>query len=278
MASPAPKLGRGLASLLGEASTPGATRTSLPITQLEPGPFQPRVNMDPDALAELTASIRQQGVLQPILARPHPVAPGRHQIIAGERRWRAATAAGLHEVPVLLRPLSDTEAMAAALVENLQRQDLDAIEEADGYNRLLEEFGLTQEQLGGLVGKSRSHVTNTLRLLNLPLPVRAHIQSGALTPGHARALLHHKDPEAAAALVIARGLNVRQTEALLNRAEPRAKPEPDKETEALERQISLQLGLKTTITTQGNGGTVHIAYRNLDQLDAIIERLVNGKG
>ncbi len=271
-----PQLGRGLASLLGEATTQTANRTILPITQLEPGPFQPRVNMDPAALAELTASIRQQGVLQPILARPHPTAHGRHQIIAGERRWRAATAAGLHEVPVLLRPLSDSEAMAAALVENLQRQDLDAIEEADGYNRLIEEFGLTQEQLGGLVGKSRSHVTNTLRLRNLPPKLRDHVKTGALTPGHARALLLHKDPEAAAALVIARGLNVRQTEAFAARPEPRPKL-PDEDTRALERYLSLQTGLKTTITTRGNGGVAHIAYRNLDQLDSLIDRLVTTK-
>jgi ParB family chromosome partitioning protein len=166
--------------------------------------------------------------------------------------------------------------MAAALVENLQRQDLDAIEEADGYNRLLDEFGLTQEQLGGLVGKSRSHVTNTLRLLNLPAAVRAHVQSGALSPGHARALLVHKDPEAAAALVIARGLNVRQTEALASRPDRKPK-QPDEDTRALERYLSLQTGLKTTITTRGNGGVAHIAYRNLDQLDSLIDRLVTTK-
>lgn len=168
-----PRLGRGLAALFGDAP-PGtgsvlAPRTTLPITALEPGPFQPRTTMDPARLADLTASIKQQGVLQPILARPHPTTPGHYQIIAGERRWQAAQAAGLHDIPVLVRQLSDTDAMAASLVENLQRQDLDPIEEATGYKRLMGEFGLTQDQLGDLVGKSRSHVANTVRLLQLPM-------------------------------------------------------------------------------------------------------------
>src|SRR3954468_6635396 len=192
---------------------PAQPRTSLPVSALEPGPFQPRTNMDPEQLRDLTESIRQQGVLQPLLARPHPERQGRFQIIAGERRWRAAQAAGLHEVRVLVRPLSDTEAMAAALVENLQRQDLDPIEEAEGYKRLLGEFGLTQDGLGELVGKSRSHVANTMRLLQLPDSVRDGVRSGALSAGHARALLGHPDPAGAAKIVIARGLNVRQTEA-----------------------------------------------------------------
>ncbi len=195
-------------------------------------------------------------MLQPILARPHPDRPGQFQIIAGERRWRASQAAGLHEVPVLVRPLTDTEAMAAALVENLQRQDLDPIEEAEGYKRLLGEFGLTQDGLGELVGKSRSHVANTMRLLNLPDAVRDGVRSGALSAGHARALLAHPDPAAAARVVIARGLNVRQTEALVQRgAQPAAsrKP-PDPETAALERDLSSTLGLKVQITQEGSGG------------------------
>ena len=156
-------------------------------------------------------------MLQPLLARPHPGQHGQYQIIAGERRWRAAQAAGLHEVPVLIRPLTDTEAMAAALVENLQRQDLDPIEEAEGYKRLIGEFGLTQDGLGELVGKSRSHVANTMRLLQLPAPVLEGVRSGTLSAGHARALLTHPQPEQAARVVIARGLNVRQTEALVQR-------------------------------------------------------------
>ncbi len=271
-----PSLGRGLAALLGDAvPSPGTTRTSIAVMHLEPGPFQPRTTMDPASLAELTASIQQQGVLQPILARPHPTDAGRFQIIAGERRWRAAQAAGLHEIPVLVRTLTDPQAMAASLVENLQRQDLDAIEEADGYNRLLLEFGLTQEQLGALVGKSRSHVTNTLRLLNLPPTLRAHVQSGALTAGHARALLTHPQPEAAVRTVLARNLTVRQTEALATRPDPKPRPEPDPEQAALEHDLSKALGLRVKVDVEGQGGTLRIAYRSLDQLDALISKLTS---
>ncbi len=266
-------LGRGLASLLGEAGPSAASRTTLLVTQLEPGPFQPRVAMDPAALTELTDSIRQQGVLQPILARPHPDEAGRFQIIAGERRWRAATAAGLHEVPVLIKALNDSAAMAAALVENLQRQDLDAIEEADGYNRLIDDFGLTQDQIGDLVGKSRSHIANMLRLRHLPATVRAQVQAGALSAGHARALLQHSEPEAAAKLVIARGLNVRQTEALASRPVAKVATPKDQEHVALERELGVLLGLRVTITQSGAGGVVQIGYRNLDQLDGLLARL-----
>ena len=277
MSTASPRLGRGLASLLGEAVPPGgagANRTSLPVTALEPGPFQPRTSMDPGALAELADSIKRQGVLQPILARPHPKKAAAYQIIAGERRWRAAQAAGLREVPVLIRSLADTEAMAAALVENLQRQDLDAIEEAEGYRRLLSDFGLTQDNLGGLVGKSRSHVANTLRLLQLPEAVRAHVQSGALSAGHARALLVHPDAATAAQVVLAKGLNVRQTEALASHKPAAApRPKPDAEHARLERELSLSLGLDVRIQVAGRGGTVRISYRSLDQFDALVERL-----
>ena len=277
MSTASPRLGRGLASLLGDAVPPsgaGANRTSLPVTALEPGPFQPRTSMEPGALAELADSIKRQGVLQPILARPHPNKAAAYQIIAGERRWRAAQAAGLREVPVLIRSLADTEAMAAALVENLQRQDLDAIEEAEGYRRLLSDFGLTQDNLGGLVGKSRSHVANTLRLLQLPEAVRAHVQSGALSAGHARALLVHPDAATAAQVVLAKGLNVRQTEALASlKPAPPPRPKPDAEHARLERELSLSLGLDVRIQVAGRGGTVRISYRSLDQFDALVERL-----
>ncbi len=177
--------------------------------------------MAPAAMNELVESIKSRGILQPILARRHPKTAGRYQIIAGERRWRAAQTAGLHEVPVLVRELSDQDAMAASLVENLQRQDLNPIEEAEGFTRLIEEFGLTQEQLGAAVGKSRSHIANTIRLLQLPDSVRTEVQAGTLSAGHARALLAHANPEEAARQVIANGLNVRQTEALAtNRVRP----------------------------------------------------------
>ena len=275
MSGASPRLGRGLAALLGENAGPAQPRTALAVTALEPGPFQPRTAMDPEQLRDLTESIKSQGVLQPLLARPHPDKPGQFQIIAGERRWRASQAAGLHEVPVLVRALSDTEAMAASLVENLQRQDLDAIEEAEGYKRLVGEFGLTQDGLGDLVGKSRSHVANTMRLLQLPEAVRQGLRAGTLTAGHARALLGHADPAGAAKLVIARGLNVRQTEALVQRGEAPA-PAPksrDPEVAALERDLSARLGLRVQITQEGRGGSVRIGYRSLDQLDGLLDRL-----
>ena len=272
-----PRLGRGLAALLGEPmpGTPGepAGPRSIPVEFLSPGPVQPRGPLNADSLAELIESVRAHGSLQPLLARPDPHAPGHFQIIAGERRWRAAQAAGLHEVPALLRDLSDADAMAAALVENLQRQDLNAIEEAEGYRRLLEEFGMTQERLGEAVGKSRSHVANTMRLLNLPPTVQAEVRKGALSAGHARALLSHPDPVTAALSVIARGLNVRQTEALAaRRPGPRAHTK-DAETAALEADLSGRLGLKVEIAFDGKGGSVRIHYRSLDQLDGIVTLL-----
>jgi ParB family chromosome partitioning protein len=234
--------------------------------------------MPQEALAELANSIRAQGILQPLLARPHPTNGGRYQIIAGERRWRAAQQAGLHDIPVLVRQLADNDAMAAALVENLQRQDLNPIEEAEGYKRLMEEFGLTQEQLGTAVGKSRSHIANAIRLLQLPPSIRTDVQAGKLSAGHARALLAHPDPEAAAKLVVAKGLNVRQTEALASAgtSEPRDRVPAraqDPETEALERDLSARLGLTVNISFDGKGGAVRIQYRSLDQLDGLIALL-----
>ena len=276
-----PRLGRGLAALLGDAASgraDGDGIRTLPIEQLEPGPYQPRHPIDPASLRELADSIRVRGILQPLLARPHPTASGRYQIIAGERRWRAAQAAGLHEVPALIRPLSDAEAMAAALVENLQRQDLNSIEEAEGYRRLMTEFAMTQESLGEAVGKSRSHVANTMRLLNLPARVQIEVRNGALSAGHARALLSHPEPEKAALAVIARGLNVRQTEALAARRtnpdsdshQPRAK---DPDTAALERTLAAKLGLKVDIAFDGAAGILRLHYRTLDQLDGLVALL-----
>ncbi len=278
-----PRLGRGLAALMGDAPAASdnvgaaAPVRTLAIEKLEPGPFQPRTSFHADSLAELVDSIRARGILQPLLARPHPKQPGQYQIIAGERRWRAAQQAGLHEVPVLLRDLSDADAMAASLVENLQRQDLNPIEEAEGFRRLMDEFDLSQEQLGAAVGKSRSHVANIMRLLQLPASVRIDVQNGKLSAGHARALLAHPDPEEAAKLVIARGLNVRQTEALAS-AKPAVavaakEPVRDPETEALQRDLSERLGLTVQIAFDGRGGAVTIKYRSLDQLDSLIALL-----
>ena len=274
-----PRLGRGLAALLGDAASgrgDGEGVRSLPIEHLEPGPYQPRHPIDPASLKELADSIRARGILQPLLARPHPTAPGRFQIIAGERRWRAAQAAGLFEVPALVRPLGDAEAMAAALVENLQRQDLNPIEEAEGYRRLMTEFAMTQDSLGEAVGKSRSHVANTIRLLNLPSRVQAEVRNGALSAGHARALLGHPEPEKAALAVIARGLNVRQTEALATRrSEPPAgvRRAKDPDTAALERTLTEKLGLKVDIAFDGAAGVVRLHYRTLDQLDGLVTLL-----
>ncbi len=275
-----PRLGRGLAALLGDAPAAAAEQTpvrAIPIETFEPGPFQPRSAMAPEALAELVESVRSRGILQPILARPHPEHPERLQIIAGERRWRAAQAAGLHDIPALVRDLPDSDAMAAALVENLQRQDLNAIEEAEGYKRLIDEFGLTQEQLGTSVGKSRSHIANAVRLLHLPPSVRKDVERGALSAGHARALLTHPDPVKAALAVISRGLNVRQTEALGQQRTPSATPTPkdaaDPETQALEGELTQKLGLKVQITFDGKGGAIRLLYRNLDQLDGLVTLL-----
>ncbi len=277
-----PRLGRGLAALFGEAQSTavleGDAQNSLPIDSLRPGPFQPRTGFDPASLAELTTSVRNQGVLQPILVRPNPSIPGQFEIIAGERRWRAAQAAGLHQVPVLVRALSDTDAMAASLVENLQRQDLDPIEEAEGYTRLVEEFGLTQEQLGDLVGKSRSHVANILRLLQLAPGLREHVKAGTLSAGHARALLSHPDQEQAAKTVIARGLNVRQTEALARQStNPKialrhdSRQAPD--LPSVFAELSSHLGLQVRYTSRGEGGSLHIDVQNPEQLEGILRLL-----
>ena len=274
-----PRLGRGLAALLGEAALApepgnGGIR-QLPLDLLEPGPFQPRRSMDQGALQELADSIRARGILQPLLVRPHPGADGRFEIIAGERRWRAAAQAGLHEVPVLVRALDNSDAMAAALVENLQRQDLNPLEEAEGYQQLLDEFGLTQETLAQAVGKSRSHIANMLRLLNLPPAIKQAVLAGDVTAGHARALLSHPSPVAALGEVMGRGLSVRQTEALVAR-KPRAEPpetHKDPNIEMLARELTAELGLRVEIATGAGGGSVRIHYRDLDQLDSLLVRL-----
>jgi ParB family chromosome partitioning protein len=279
-----PRLGRGLAALLGE-DTPAQPKDALiqllPLDILSPGPFQPRRQLDPAELAALADSIREQGVLQPILARPDPGASGRYQIIAGERRWRAAQQAGLHEIPALVRMLTDITAMAAALVENLQREDLNPIDEGEGYRRLIEEFSLTQERVAESVGKSRSHVANTMRLLKLPAAVQMELRRGAISAGHARALLTHPDPARATLAVIAQGLNVRQTEALTARQsdtdsppksrEPRVK---DPDTQAVERDLQDRLGLAVSISPRGQGGVLQLTYKSPDQLEGLIALLL----
>jgi ParB family chromosome partitioning protein len=279
-----PRLGRGLAALLGEdapAQPKEALIQSLALDLLSPGPFQPRQQVDPGELAALAASIREQGVLQPILARPDPVANGRYQIIAGERRWRAAQQAGLHEIPALVRALEDTAAMAAALVENLQREDLNPMDEGEGYRRLIEDFALTQERVAESVGKSRSHVANTMRLLKLPPAVQTELRRGTISAGHARALLAHPDPARAALAVIAQGLNVRQTEALASRhsetrtGEPRREPPPkDADTQSLERELRERLGLSVSLQPRGKGGVLQLTYKSHDQLEGLVALLL----
>jgi ParB family chromosome partitioning protein len=215
--------------------------------------------------------------MQPLLVRRLPDADEQYEIVAGERRWRAAQLAGCHELPVVVYALSDREALELALLENVQRQDLTPLEEADGYRRLIDEFGHTQEELARTLGKSRSHIANLIRLLALPAPLRAMLEAGQLSAGHARALLGARDPSPLARQVLARGLNVRQTEALvrnerhaLKRSRPTSR---DADTLAVERDLSTRLGLPVRLQSRGHGGTLSIAYRSLDQLNDLIRRL-----
>jgi ParB family transcriptional regulator, chromosome partitioning protein len=277
-----PRLGRGLSALLGEvgAGDSGSQATrNVPVELLHPGRFQPRRNFDPEGLAALVDSIKAQGILQPLLVRRHPELPDQYEIVAGERRWRAAQAAQLHEVPVVLRELGDREALEVAIVENVQRQDLSPLEEADGYRRLLEEFAHTQEDLARAVGKSRSHIANTLRLLSLPEDVRALLQDGKITAGHARALLGLEDAGELAKEIVRSGMSVRQVE---RAAKARAlRPEQmaslagrrDADTAALERELTQLLGLKVQVMFSGEGGMLTIHYRTLDQLEDVLRRL-----
>jgi len=277
-------LGRGLSALFGEESEDYAALDRLrqaktvPIDFVRPGRFQPRQRFDEEALQALAQSIREKGVLQPLLVRRHPEAANAYEIIAGERRWRAAQMAQLHEIPVVIREFEDREALEIALVENIQRQDLSPLEEAEGYRRLMEEFGHTQERLAEAVGKSRSHVANMMRLLGLPDTVKELLAAGTLSAGHARALLNAADPAALAAEVVRRGLNVRATEKLAQAARgqgsaPAPKPPKDADTAALERDLANLLGLRVTVNFAGRGGSLTIHYRTLEQLDDVLRRL-----
>lgn len=279
-----PRLGRGLAALLGDvAMRPNAENAllinTIPIDQIDANPFQPRLDFNPEELESLADSIRVQGVLQPIMVRSHPTIPERYQIVAGERRFRAAMLAGLHDIPAILRDMDDSDAAVVALVENLQRQDLNAVEEAEGYQRLLVDFGLTHESLGYAVSKSRSYIGNTIRLLRLPEPVLRDLRSGALTSGHARALINAPNPEALAEQILKRGMSVRQTEVLVNNAvasrgapRPTAAKKPD--VADLEQRVSESIGCRVTITTtRKGGGEIAIQFRDMFQLEELIERL-----
>lgn len=282
MAEKRRNLGRGLSALLGEdkSPAPAAGAQQIAIEKLHPGRYQPRRTMDQEELQDLAQSIRELGVLQPILVREHPDRPGDYEIIAGERRWRAAQLAQLHEVPVLIKVLSNKETLEVALVENLQREDLSPLEEAVGLQRLMDEFGHTQDALAKAVGKSRPHVANMLRLLGLPDAVKAMVDKGDLSAGHARALLSATAPEVLARQVVEQGLSVRQTEQLVQRAATakssgarRGLKEKDADTRALETDLSDLLGLRVAIAPKGREGSVTVYYKSLDQLDGLLQRL-----
>jgi ParB family transcriptional regulator, chromosome partitioning protein len=278
-------LGRGLADLFGEADAGRAPDAEpprqVPIAAIRPAVFQPRRTFADAELDMLAKSIREQGILQPLLVRPLGTADAGFELVAGERRWRAAQRIGLHEVPVVVRTIGDAEAIELALVENLQREDLSALEEAAAYRRLIDSFGRTQAELAEAIGKSRSHIANTLRLLSLPPEVRQRLDDGSLSAGHGRALLAATDPAALAAEVIRRGLNVRATERLVQRAAlPAHRParhSRDADTAALERELGAHLGLRVALDQRRRGGTLTLHYRSLDQLDRILRLLRAGQ-
>ncbi len=291
-AEPKRRLGRGLDALLGDyapkpqpenvAAPTGAEtgdRKTVPLAFIHPNPRNPRTTFAQDDLDDLAVSIRAHGLVQPIVVRPVDGRPNYYEIIAGERRWRAAQKAGLHDVPVTLLNVSDKEALELAIVENVQRADLNPVEEALGYNALIEEFGYTQADLGAKIGKSRVHVTNTLRLLNLPDAVIDHVRSGALSAGHARALVNAPEAAALAGQVVEKNLSVRDTEKLVRTAQRPAPakatpPAKDANTRALEQELEARLGLKLDIRHRPDGkGEVRIAYRSLEQLDALCRKL-----
>jgi len=282
-------LGRGLTALMADVNLShqsadparAAQRGELrvPVEKLMPNPDQPRRDFDAAALEELAASLRTKGVIQPLLVRAHPSEEGVFQIVAGERRWRAAQMAQLHEVPVFVRDLSDTEVLEVAIIENIQRADLNPIEEAMGYRQLMERFGHTQEKMAEALSKSRPYISNLLRLLQLPSEVQEMLREGKLTAGHARALITTADPVALATQVVARGLSVRETERLAKApakktASRPGSPEKDADTRALEQDLSAHLRMRVAIEHQGfDGGRVVITYRSLDQLDELCQIL-----
>lgn len=308
------RLGRGLASLIGEVPVPANTQAPpsaqhpvmapatigrlpahgeqrmVPIEHLRGGSMNPRRDFRDDDLLELAESIRAKGLVQPIIARPDPMPVGgsQYEIVAGERRWRAAQLAGLHTLPVIVRDLEDRDVLEIAIIENVQRSDLNAIEEASGYRELIERYDYSQEQLSEIIGKSRSHVANTLRLLKLPESIQRFVQSGQLTPGHARALVGRDDAEELAQRIIAEDLNVRAVEALVQAGQPsgpigepgptgRKVREKDPDTKAFEKDMSDLLGLKVEIKKgAGETGQLVIKYGSFDQLDYIRLRIGGG--
>lgn len=277
-------LGRGLSALLGDpenASGPAGPPAEIPLDLIRPNSAQPRRNFRDPELQELAASIREHGVIQPVILRPEPGGQGAYQIVAGERRWRAAQMAGLHAIPAIVREVDDKKILELAIIENVQRVDLDPIEEARGYSQLIESFGYTQEQLAKTIGKSRSHLANTMRLLALPEPVLEMLRAGTLTAGHARALITAEDPVGLAEQAVGRGLSVRQIEELARKApaQDRARtarrtPEKDADTRQLEGDLSAAVGMRVSIEhTAEGGGEVRIRYRDLGELDRLCRKL-----
>jgi ParB family chromosome partitioning protein len=283
-------LGRGLSALLGETEGEGPDAAGaavaadggreLPIELIHRNPDQPRRHFSEAEIAELEASIRDKGVLQPILVRPSPKTPGEYEIVAGERRWRAAQRAGMTAIPALVRELTDGRALEISIIENVQREDLNAMEEAQAYQALMHRLGQTQEQAATAVGKSRSHVANTIRLLQLPESVQEHVLFGRLSAGHARAILASDDQEKLAEQVVAKSLSVRDTEALVRAraagpkkaSGPRRAPK-DTDTQALESDLEDTLGMSVDIVDRGGSGELKIRYQTLEQLDELCRRL-----
>ncbi len=276
-------LGRGLTALMADAGPPASSEAARPdrqvaVDRISPNPDQPRRSFQRAALEELAASIAERGVIQPLVLRVDPRNPERYQIVAGERRWRAAQMAHLHEVPAIVRDFDDAEVLEIAIIENIQRADLNAVEEAAGYRQLMDRFGHTQEKLAEALGKSRSHIANTLRLLNLPDSVQRMVSEGALSAGHARALITAPNADSLAREVVRRGLSVRQTERLAKAGGKkqvlRSAAEKDADTRALEADLKAALGMAVTIDhRQGGEGTVTLAYTTLEQLDDLCRRL-----
>jgi ParB family chromosome partitioning protein len=288
------RLGRGLAALIGDVGAethgtqerPARTQRKVPIEHVRANPRNPRKLFSDAELNELSASIKERGIIQPIVVRARGA--DNYEIIAGERRWRAAQRASLHEVPIVVLDVTDGEALELAIIENVQRSDLNPLEEATGYQSLAAEFNHSQDDIAKIVGKSRSHIANTLRLLKLPESVKAYINAGKLSAGHARALINHPDPETVAREIVEKGLNVRQVEALGQEqaaaqgkkagTRARASANKDADTVAVEKRLSDALGLNVSIDHRGKGGVLRVRYRTLDQLDDVIQRLESGPG
>ena len=282
-------LGRGLSALMADVNLneapedqagerrPKSPDSIVPVERLHPNPDQPRRDFTKSDLEDLAASIREKGIIQPLIVRPDAARAGHFQIVAGERRWRAAQMANLHEIPVLVRTLSDTEVIEIAIIENIQRADLNAVEEAQGYRQLMDRFGHTQEKLAESLSKSRSHIANLLRLLTLPEEILVYLREGKISAGHARALVNADNPDQLVRLVMSKGLSVRQTEKLAKGAAPKKETsnkiniQKDADTKALELDLSANLGMKVTVDHNAGGvnGVLSIDYENLDQLDEL---------